>query len=67
MHGSGFEMKARYKMMHCSSATYLLETAALCTCSVILEVPMSKSGMLVGPENEYMAGRHLSSLLEGAE
>lgn len=45
----------------------LLETVALCMCSLIPEGPRSKSGRLVGPENEYMAGRHLSSLLEGAE
>lgn len=44
----------------------LLETVAVCTSSIILEGPRSKSGRLVGPEKEYMAGRQLSSLLEGA-
>lgn len=52
--------------VHCASVTYLLETVAVCTSSIILEGPRSKSGRLVGPEKEYMAGRQLSSLLGGA-
>lgn len=54
------------QIVHCASVTYLLETVAVCTSSIILEGPRSKSGRLVGPEKEYMAGRQLSSLLGGA-
>lgn len=54
------------QIVHCASVTYPLETVAVCTSSIILEGPRSKSGRLVGPEKEYMAGRQLSSLLGGA-
>lgn len=50
-----------------SSATYLLETVALCRWPDVLGGPRSNSGRLVGPENEYMAGRNPSSLLVEAE
>lgn len=77
---SGSEIKVYFKLsqsvsdkcgenkqiVHCASVTYLLETVAVCTSSIILEGPRSKSGRLVGPEKEYMAGRQLSSLLGGA-
>lgn len=59
-------VKTNKQIVHCASVTYLLETVAVCTSSIILEGPRSKSGRLVGPEKEYMAGRQLSSLLGGA-
>lgn len=62
----GENKQTNKQIVHCASVTYLLETVAVCTSSIILEGPRSKSGRLVGPEKEYMAGRQLSSLLGGA-
>lgn len=64
--------------MHPSSSTLLLcflrhrvsqllESVALCKWPDVLVGSSSNSGRLVGPENEYMAGRNPSSLLEGAD
>lgn len=45
----------------------LLECGPLCRCPAVLGGPRSNSGRLVGPENEYMAGRNPISPLVGAE
>lgn len=49
------------------SATYLLESVALCRWPDVLGGPRSNSGRLVGPENEYMSGRRPTSLLVAAD
>lgn len=54
-------------VMCCRSVvTHLLE-CVLCAWWDVLGCPRSNTGRLVGPENEYMAGRKPTSLLAGAE
>lgn len=41
-----------------SSGTYWSQTVALCRLPDVIGGPRSNVGRLVGPENEYMAGRN---------